>query len=572
MVTIYENKEKDTKDGEDEILEIIPKKLKQKTKTKKKGNFSDFTETFLDNWESALTSQEQVVGQKIGFSGVFGSLARAYERIRTTVEYKGEHVLRRNAIERILKRLIWEHESIRANLDLERVAENLIKELIWARYLPNNSIPQKAVIDVQKVIEKYVYLIKNLDNIPKGLSTSSIRTWVWGIASSELEDLLDPSNREMFVWLMYEWFSKYYVWKDNIDEHEKEIQLYLAIHRAYMKSDEPIMRYHLLIKEFPRWSNADKEQVNSFILKFPQIYEEIEKHIGFTGRFALYRKVQREVAAFEIFHEIARKKGKDLRGLLKNQNIFSKEIIDVCEAKYKQVRKKVSTGIVRSIIYIFLTKVFLALLIEVPYEILMFDDIRYIPLGINIMLPPFMMWLIGLTIRIPGAKNTQSIVNRLTTVVYTTPKDTKNEFSLVIKTKRSTLSQIFGLLYALLFIGVFGGISYLLLKIQFTVIGIGIFFVFLSLVLLFAYKIRFNANEIKVDTDDEGFIDHILSFLALPFLNLGFYISRGFAKFNFLTIILDFLIEAPLKSVIEIFEEWTSFLKRKKEEVVEVPE
>jgi len=35
---------------------------------------------------------------------------------------------------------------------------------------------------------------------------------------------------------------------------------------------------------------------------------------------------------------------------------------------------------------------------------------------------------------------------------------------------------------------------------------------------------------------------------------------------------LDFLIEIPLKNIIEVFEEWTSFLREKKEEVVEIPE
>ena len=74
------------------------------------------------------------------------------------------------------------------------------------------------------------------------------------------------------------------------------------------------------------------------------------------------------------------------------------------------------------------------------------------------------------------------------------------------------------------------------------------------------------------DADDEGFVGHIINYLTLPFLNLGFYLSRGLAKINFFTIIFDFIIEAPLKTVLEIIEEWTSFIRQKKEEVVEMPE
>ena len=53
---------------------------------------------------------------------------------------------------------------------------------------------------------------------------------------------------------------------------------------------------------------------------------------------------------------------------------------------------------------------------------------------------------------------------------------------------------------------------------------------------------------------------------------MGVYLSKGIAKLNFLTILLDFLIEAPLKIIVEVIEEWTSFIREKREEVVEVPE
>jgi len=77
---------------------------------------------------------------------------------------------------------------------------------------------------------------------------------------------------------------------------------------------------------------------------------------------------------------------------------------------------------------------------------------------------------------------------------------------------------------------------------------------------------------LKVEGEREGFFSHLASYLTLPFLNLGFLLSKGLSKINFFTIILDFLIEVPLKNIIEIFEEWTSFLREKKEEVVEIPE
>src|SRR3989338_8028031 len=58
-----------------------------------------------------------------------------YERMRNAVDYREEHLLRRNAIERALRRRL----SIGSG---DELAEKLVTELIHARYLPNNAIPR----------------------------------------------------------------------------------------------------------------------------------------------------------------------------------------------------------------------------------------------------------------------------------------------------------------------------------------------------------------------------------------------------------------------------------------------
>jgi len=571
MVIIYENKLDKDKEGKEEVLTAS-----EKTEPSEKpysSKLSPYIESFLFSFEKKVKLAKNKDEEKISVSEVFGALARLYERIRTTVEYKGEHVLRRNAIERILRRLIWEQQSIKTDIDEGKIAETLVKELIWASYLPNNSVPQKKLTRIKKIIQKYVYFLKNLDNFPPGVSASKVRLWMWGIASSEIEEVLDPSYRELYVQLMYSWFTNRYEWKDtNLNDHDKEIQIYLSIHRAFTKSDEPIMRYHLLLKEIPNWKRAEPSDINRLILQFPKIYSEIENHLYYKDRFSLYRIIRKHAAAFDILREIVKKKQLSTRYLLENEKKFEKEVRDICDEKYKQIKLRVSTGIVRSIIYIFLTKVFIALIIEIPYEIFIFGDVRYLPLSLNIIIPPSLMWLFGFTIRVPGAKNTEAIVERLKSVVYNQDKVTKQVFSLVKSQKGSFLSLIFGLFYLILFFLVFGTLTYILTLLDFTFFGILIFFGFLSLVILFAFRVRYNANQLKIDSDEEGILGHLTSTLTLPFLNLGFFLSKGLSKLNFFTAILDFLIEIPFKNILEVFEEWTRFLKEKKEEVIEIPE
>ncbi len=537
------------------------------------GNLSPYMERFLQVFENEYKKTTDSAEGYIKVSEVLGGLARMYERVRTVVEYKGEHVIRRNAIERMLKRLIWELGNVRETVDEKRVSESLIRELIWARYLPNGVIEKTKSEEVKIVVQKYLYFLRNLDNIPTNLSKSKVRAWIWGIASSEIEDVLDPSNREMYVKLMYDWYTDRFKWTDTeVSDHDKGIQIYLAIHRAHVKSDDPIMRYNLLLKEIPDWQNPSKEKLNNFIVNFPKIYDEIENHLNYSGRMTLFRRIQKYSAAFDIFREVANEEKLKLRKLLEDNKAFEDKIRDVCAVKYAQIRKKVNTGIVRSIIYIFITKVIFAMIIEIPYEIYFYNDVRYIPLSINIIFPPIMMWIIGMSTKIPGAKNTESIILRLGSVVYPDSDKKVQNYSVISATKNSALSKVFAWIYIMLFLLVFGGIAYLLTLLNFSLSGLVVFFFFLSLVMLFAFRVRFNAVQLNVTTENESFVSHLTSYLTLPFLNFGFYLSKGLAKINFFSIILDFIIEAPLKSIIEIFEEWTSFIREKKEEVIERPE
>ncbi len=500
-------------------------------------------------------------------SDVLGNVAFLYERIRNVIEYKGEYVLRRNAIERILKRLLWENPVH----NTERIAHTLLRELIWARYFPNDSLPKHTVNKIAKIISKYLYLLESLLKLNR-LPKNQLKEWVWGVASCEIEEALDPSQREPYVILMYHWVRTFFKWQDpHITEHEKDIQIYIAIHRSLAKSDDEILRFHLLVHEYPQWLEADQRMVDQTISRFDLLYKEISAHLTFPDRFLLYRQIQRHIAPFNILKEIVDEEKHEFKKIISDKALFTQKVKDMCEKKYKEIQKKVNRGIVRSIIYIFVTKVLIALLLEIPYELYRFGALTMIPIGINIVFPPAMMWLIGLTIKAPGSKNTERILTKLHTVVYQEDSVTQSQIS-VMKSKGSFLQTIFTFIYGVLFLLIFGLISWILVQLHFTFLGTFVFFAFLSLVLLFGFRVRFTAQELKVTGERQGILSYMFDNLTLPFLRTGVWLSKGLAKINFLTAIFDFLIEAPLKTIIEVFEEWTSFIREKRDEVVEVPE
>ena len=113
----------------------------------------------------------------IGVSETVSVAVSIYETVRNTLEYDEEHLLRRNAIRRILKRRLGEGNS-------RELATKLIRELIWARYLPNHKIPTAMIGTVAEIFEKYKLLFAGLDGESK--DEQEQYEWLLDILSTEV--------------------------------------------------------------------------------------------------------------------------------------------------------------------------------------------------------------------------------------------------------------------------------------------------------------------------------------------------------------------------------------------------
>jgi len=501
-------------------------------------------------------------GPTLKVNEVLGSLAFIYERVRNAIDYKGEHLLRRNAIERIIKRQAW--NGLPKNP--RQATETLIKELVWAHYLKNNSVPYSRVEKVTQILVKYFAFLGQRPD-------SEWKNWFLGVASCEIEEALSAPNLDRtYVLSMYSWFKANYRWEDSfLTDQEKDIQIFLAIGRAMPKFDETMLRYHLLLTYFPEWSNSSLAFDPQLADRIFKAKETIDAELKSPVKFPLFRMIQRLTSPFIILRELINSNPDEFETILGNPEALAEKIEEICLDKYAQISQKVSTGITRSIIYIFMTKMVFAFLLEVPYELLWLKRINLLPLGINALLPPALMYLMGLTIRVPDERNTEKIVAQIKSFVYQDASGEKTPFSLAPKKQGQFLNTIFLAIYGVVFLLTFGLITMLLLKLHFNIISLAIFFIFLSLILLFGFRIRFTASEPIVTEEEGGFLGNLFDNVTLPFLSLGAWLSRGLAQFNVLMILMDFLIEAPLKSVIAVVGEWANFIKERKKEVVEVP-
>src|SRR3989344_7890960 len=85
-------------------------------------------------------------------------IATWYEKFRNAMDYREEEVVRRAAIERILKRrLLFGGNG-------EKIASPLMRELLWARYFPDASISEEDVNKVGHTIDLFLALRTELIN------------------------------------------------------------------------------------------------------------------------------------------------------------------------------------------------------------------------------------------------------------------------------------------------------------------------------------------------------------------------------------------------------------------------
>ena len=546
--------------------------LKTSAAPEKEGNLTPEAISLLKHYESALQSESSEEWEpKVKVGDTLSSVAQVYERLRYAVDYKKEHLLRRNAIERMLKRQL----RGAGERDSREIAENLIKELIWAKYLRNDYLPESKVGQVAAIVAKYMNFFDLVGSrYPLRGEGSKWRDWLVGVLSCEIEESLDASlsSIDALSQATLSWFKKRFEWKgDGLSESQKAVQLTIAVFRGLFRTDDARTSYHLLKFLYPQWGQIRSENLDGLTGKIFELFQAIQADLNPPIQTRLYRFVRRQISAFQILKEVVEQDVKGAPNVFSNPEAMEEAVYDVCEEKYSEISDRVARGIVRSIVYIFITKIFFAIVIEVPYEYYFLGGISILPLVTTILIPILFVFLVAFTIKKPDESNTDRILDKIFDFVYVSGRKDKTSFSLTSANRGGIMYKAFAFAYGVLFFLTFGAISYLLQKIGFNMVGGVIFFIFLSLVLLFAYRVKFTASELNVTGEKENLFSHLMYNISLPLLDLGVWLADKFSRFNFIIAFLDILIEAPLKNVIGVADEWTSFVRERRQEVVEVP-
>lgn len=493
---------------------------------------------------------------KISVNPLVAKFATWYEKVRNVMEYREEEVILRNAIARILKRRILLGKTGRS------IAEPLIRELVWARYFPDESLSSSLIDDVATDIEFFMHLRVRLVK-EKILAEKEATSWMYDLLSSHIEQTLKKNHeKELLSNFMFQVIRNNITIVDDTEE-TKDAQVFLAVRKSFAKDDLAFLRYHLFTQYF---GTLTKDNFEEIVANFKVGYDEIQRELNYPRKETIYGYVKKRTAVFFILEDILLAHLGDREAFVKDEKQLHEAVFAACEDRYKGIAKKVRTAIIRSVFFLLLSKVFFAFAIEGTYESLFYGHIIWGSMLLNIAIPPILMIIVGLTIRVPGKKNSQKILQYIKVVLF----DQQPQVGVPLKIsklppkQKPVLEALFAFSWFMAFIISFGIIIFILSKLEFNIVSQGIFIFFLAIVSFLSYRISLSSRIYAVE-DKPGVFAPIVDFFFMPVVRVGSRLTEGISQINIFLFLFDFVIETPFKGLFGFFEQFFFFIHAKRE-------
>jgi hypothetical protein len=495
--------------------------------------------------------------QKLTVNELVSKVAVWYEKLRKAMEYREEEVLLRATIERILKRRLL------LGGNAQTTAEPLVRELLWARYLPEHDVAESLVNRVEESIDLFLQLrFAVLQN--HALSESIVNTWIYQLMSSDIEHIVSPNREKETVGNFMYQVLKPYVVIEGEDEQTQNAQVYIAVRKAFARDDIAFLRYNLFRLYF---GSLTRESLSDISHRFLEGYKEIVQELNYPKKEKIYAYVKKRTAPFLILEDVLRANKGHVKRVVHNPDELNISILAACETRYKSVGVKVRTAIIRSVVFILMTKVIFAFAVEGTYERIVYGGIQWSTILINTTIPPLLMIIVSFFIRTPGKENSDRIVSFIHQLLFAETPKIGNPLHLKKKqAKPRPITFVFTLLWFLAFVVTFGGIMAILSRLGFNIVSQFIFLFFLTIVSFLSYRISLTAHIYQLG-DKQGWFTPIADFLFMPIIRVGRGLTQSISQVNFFLFLFDFLIEAPFKTLFGFFEQWFSFLHSKREEM-----
>ncbi len=547
--------------------------MKTKKKTKK---ISPRFVKLIKNYQQALA---EISGKgeisTIHVDEIASKIAVFYEKVRKIIDWKEEHLLRRAAIERILKRRLIGELSNSTFLPVskpEKMAEPLVLELIRGGHFPNGKIPRKKTDEVKNILEKYTYLLENnpLAKTIKVKEKVNFYTWIIEICACEIEETLgQPAKENLLLNFMTETINNRIRLGEGIKmTPEKQItQIYIAAHQTLYNLDDPIISYHLLKVYFPGWLDPDEKLINQVTKSILEIKSRLENDLNHPHSSEFRKVCEKYDTIFliigDILNQLFEKSGK-VEKKLSQPKLASKLIDQTYKKRLKTLKERLTRAAIYSTLSILVASSLSLFIVEVPVAKLFYGGFQPLAIVVDLMLPAIVMFLLVIAIKLPPKENLERVREEVLKVIYRQKEEDVYELRSL---KRGLISNIIiKTTYAVTSFGSLALIFWLFWLAKIPITSLILDTLNVSMVVFAGLIIRQRAKELTID-EHRGFWQFLLDILSVPVAKLGQWLSNKWREYNIVSVFLTVLVDMPFSSLVEFIETWSNFLKEKKAEL-----
>ena len=521
-------------------------------------------ETFLGKYKAYLEQKKQEESKdvpKIHVDEIAAKIARFYERTRNVVDYREEHLLHKHFVARTLRRRL-----LLANGN-KNVAEGFIREVIRAGHLPNDAVPETRIEEIQDVIDTYRAITQRL-TVANPLDRQMLEKWLLRITISEVDELLFPYDRdETLRNFMFKAMREHLtITPSKLDSEGEATQLFVAVERALLHSDDDQIKHRLFRFLYPAWT-APEKNIDQICTDLPQVRATIEEHLHHElGKYFL-TLARRYATVFRVIGDITAglESFEEIMGKFKNTITLEIAVGEAYQARFKKERGRLRRLATLSVISFLLSKIAVAIAIEYPVDKYLTHEYSPMSTLLNVFVPPLLMLICVLVVRMPGEENATLVLNEIMRTVY--GGEVKSDYSILIPKKNVAFEGIVSVAYAITFFVSFIILYRVLRLADFSMANFLVFAFFTSLVAATSVRIHNRAKSLSLEKVKRSFLSFVRDLFVMPFVIVGKWSLRGLAKFNFLVFLADLIIEAPFQVFVEFVESFSFFIRSKKEEI-----
>jgi hypothetical protein len=539
---------------------------------------SDLMKSYLQEYKQGIAYEQGAVVSPIEVDELASKLAKLYEKVRRIIDWKEENLVRRTAIERILKRtLLSELSGIGPNsLDPDKITEPLIMEMIRSGYFSKGRVSKNKIPLAKESLAKYIYILNQSPVTQKtaGLNIKekvNFYNWILEIAACEIEEILEPAFKEnaLMTFMTSTLYERLKI-KPKVVMTDEEIlvQTYIAVHRSLFSLDAPIITYNLIKYYYPRWFENNQDFISEFTQNIEQIKQRLEVDLEDSRGKEFFKICDRYDAAFLIIGDVMKEiedEPEQIETKLSNKSSLFELIEQVYTRRLSTLKQRLYRSAVYSTLSIFVAGIVSFIIFEGPIAEWLGNGFSWFALVIDLGIPSALMFLLVITIKGPGSDNLARVKAEIQKIVY--QLDEQEVYEINFEKKSNWLIQAFFSLLSLIG-GVVGAYAvYMIFKIaNVPWTSIYIDTINVAMVVFAAMVIRHKAQELAIQ-DSGGVLTMMLDFFYLPLAKLGQWFSEKWKEYNIVSVFFSALIDAPFSMVVSLIEDWRAFLRDRRSEI-----